>query len=59
MILVTPQLNEVKYHSWSRVMKHALLSKNKFKFVNGDILEPTQEDVMYDAWKRYNVIVIS
>jgi len=40
-------------------MKHALLSKNKFKFVNGDILEPTQEDVMYDAWKRYNVIVIS
>jgi len=34
-ILVSSQLNEQNYHSWSRNMKRAFLSKNKLKFVDG------------------------
>jgi len=36
-----------------------VLSKNKFKFVNGDILEPTRDDGKYEAWERCNVMVVS
>ncbi|XP_068484964.1 uncharacterized protein [Phaseolus vulgaris] len=40
-------------------MKRALLSKNKFKFVSGEIPEPTRKSKQYEAWERCNVIVIS
>jgi len=38
-VLVTPQLSSGNYHYWSRAMKRALLSKNKFKFVSGEIVK--------------------
>ena len=44
MVLVTPHLDGSNYRSWSRAMKCALLSKNKFKFVNGEIPEPSSSD---------------
>jgi len=28
-------MNKNNYHSWIRAMKHALLSENKFKVVDG------------------------
>lgn len=31
-------------------MKKALLSKNNFKFVNGDLPESTHDDKVYEAW---------
>ena len=40
-------------------MKRDLLSKNKFKFVNGEILEPTGKSKQYEAWESCNVIMIS
>ena len=40
-------------------MKRALLSKNKFKFVDGSIKEPSTHDSLYDAWERSNNIVVS
>jgi len=40
-------------------MKRALLSKNKYKFVNGEILEPLCNDVKYEARERCNVTVVS
>jgi len=58
-VLVSPPLDGSNYHSWSRVMKRALLSKNKFKFVSGEIPEPTRKSKQYEAWERCNVIVIS
>ena len=59
MVLVTPQLDGSNYHSWSRSMKRVLQSKNKFKFVNGEIIEPVHTDKLYDDWERCNVMVIS
>jgi len=59
MVLVTSQLDGSNYHSWSRAMKRALISKNKFKFLNGDLLEASRSDNQYEAWERCNVMVIS
>jgi len=59
MVLVTPHLDGTNYHSWSRAMKCALLSKNKYKFFNGEILEPSRNDAKYEAWERCNVTVFS
>jgi len=59
VVLVAPQLDKSNYHSWSWSMKRALLSKNKYKFVNGDIAKPTRDDENYEAWERCNVMVVS
>ncbi|XP_019158012.1 PREDICTED: uncharacterized protein LOC109154739 [Ipomoea nil] len=59
LILVSPPLSECNYASWSRSMKIALGVKNKFGFVNGDILNPGQGDIKYAVWKRCNDIVWS
>jgi len=59
MVLVTPLLDGSNYHLWSRAMKRALLLKNKFKFVNGDIPEPSHGENQYEARERCNVMVIS
>jgi len=42
MILVIPALDGSNYHTWSYGMKHVLLSKNKIKFINGGIQEPSK-----------------
>lgn len=59
MILVTSQFDKSKYHFENWVMKCVLLSKNKFKFVNRETLEPMHDDDLYKAWDQYNVMVIS
>jgi len=59
MILVTPALDGTNYHTWSQGMKKTLLSKNKIKFVNGEIQEPTKTHVLHDGWERCNMMVIS
>ncbi|XP_019416458.1 PREDICTED: uncharacterized protein LOC109327761 [Lupinus angustifolius] len=57
--LITPPLDGNNYVSWSRAMKRALRSKNKFKFVDGTISEPKQQDAYYDAWDRCNTMILS
>ncbi|XP_017413157.1 uncharacterized protein LOC108324738 [Vigna angularis] len=59
LVLVTPPLNGTNYHSWSTGMKRALLFKNKVKFINGDITKPTQNESIFDAWERCNMMVIT
>jgi len=59
MILVTHVLDGSNYHTWSRAMKRALLSKNKIKFINGEIQEPAAMDPLHDAWERCNMMAIS
>jgi len=59
MMLITMQLDGSNYHTWSRAMKRALISKNKLKFVNGDLPEPTHDDELHEVWERCNVMVIS
>ncbi|KAK8360188.1 hypothetical protein V6Z11_A04G147600 [Gossypium hirsutum] len=59
LILVSPALNSSNYHSWSRAMRLALLSKNKLQFVDGSITVPSDTDSLYPAWERCNTMVIS
>nr|KYP46262.1 hypothetical protein KK1_032139 [Cajanus cajan] len=59
MTLTTPLLSVKNYHSWARAMKHSLISKNKFKFVNGTMQMPTSFDPSFDAWERCNNLVLS
>jgi len=40
-------------------MKHTLMSKNKYKFVNGGIQEPTHGDDLHENWERFNIMVVS
>jgi len=58
-VLTTPSLNETNYNSWSRNMRRALLSKNKLKFVDGNIKTPARDDPLYETWERANVMVLS
>ncbi|XP_027342441.1 uncharacterized protein LOC113855137 [Abrus precatorius] len=58
-IISDPQLNGVNYHSWSKNFKRALLSKNKYKFVDGSIKEPDKKDPLWDAWERCNNTIVS
>ncbi|XP_019440938.1 PREDICTED: uncharacterized protein LOC109346011 [Lupinus angustifolius] len=58
-ILTTPPLDGINYHSWSRAMRRALSSKNKFKFVNGTISAPSPSTPEYDIWERCNNMVVS
>jgi len=58
-VFVHPQLSEQNYHSWSRNMRIALLSKNKLKFVDGSIDMPEHHDPLFEAWERCNVTVLS
>ncbi|XP_028768107.1 uncharacterized protein LOC114725722 [Neltuma alba] len=57
LILVAPPLDGSNYHSWSRAMRMALLSKNKIKFADGTIPPPSVNDPMFPAWERCNNLV--
>ncbi|XP_040950991.1 uncharacterized protein [Gossypium hirsutum] len=59
LVLVSPILSSSNYHSWSRAMTMALLSKNKLQFVNGTITVPLRTDPLYSAWERCNTMVLS
>lgn len=59
VILVSPPLNGENFHSWSCAMHHALLTKNKLKFVDGSLPSLTKNDNLFDAWERSNNIVVS
>jgi len=56
-VSVTPQLNGDNYHSWSMKMRRALAMNNKFKFVNGSIPIPDDDDLNRNAWERCNNLV--
>ena len=47
LILTSTLLNGNNFHSWSRSMKMALISKNKLKFVDGSISVPNLDDPLY------------
>ena len=59
LVLVSNVLNDTNYVSWSRNMQRALLSKNKLKFVNGNIITLLPTDPNYEAWERCNVMILS
>ncbi|BAT84751.1 hypothetical protein VIGAN_04219900, partial [Vigna angularis var. angularis] len=58
LILVTPLLSDNNYQQWRHDMLVALETKNKEKFVLGTIPCPAADDILHEAWKRCNKMVI-
>ncbi|KAK9035588.1 hypothetical protein V6N11_077625 [Hibiscus sabdariffa] len=59
LVLTSALLNGVNYHSWARSMRMSLISKNKYRFVDGSIKEPKKEDSRFQAWVKCNNLVLS
>ena len=55
--LIPFQLTGPNYHLWARKMKRALISKNKFGFVDGSIPQPDSFHPMAKAWERCNTML--
>lgn len=53
-VLVSRPLNGANYHSWARLMRRAMISKNKFRFVDGSSPLPDRFDPTFEAWQRCN-----
>ncbi|XP_073223332.1 uncharacterized protein [Cicer arietinum] len=54
--LINQTLQGPNYYNWSRLMKHALISKNKAKFINGKLPMPAENDALFDVWERCNMM---
>ncbi|XP_073317119.1 uncharacterized protein [Primulina huaijiensis] len=59
LLLVSHQLTGSNYNTWSRSFSMALTAKNKLGFIDGDIIRPHINDMLYGAWNRCNSMVIS
>uniref|UniRef100_A0A2C9UGZ6 Retrotransposon Copia-like N-terminal domain-containing protein n=1 Tax=Manihot esculenta TaxID=3983 RepID=A0A2C9UGZ6_MANES len=49
LILVSPALTGLNCHSWARVMRVALLSKKKLKYIDGSLRAPSVDDPLFPA----------
>lgn len=58
-ILMAPPLSYSNYYNRSRSMKRALSSKNKFKFINSYLPQPSSSNPNFNLWERCNNMVIS
>ncbi|XP_016164977.1 uncharacterized protein LOC107607550 [Arachis ipaensis] len=59
LILVTQQLSEDNYHSWSRAIRKALNAKRKLGFITGSVPQPdpTTEPEKLENWQCVNDVV--
>ncbi|XP_022857968.1 uncharacterized protein LOC111378917 [Olea europaea var. sylvestris] len=54
MQLISIMLSEDNYTTWSRAVIIALSVKNKEGFIDGSIVKPAENDLLYGAWRRCN-----
>lgn len=59
LILVTPLLNNLNYHSWSKNMARVLRSKRKWCLIDGSITISEFRDTEYSDWETCNSMVVS
>lgn len=59
LFIVSPSLNNTNFHSWSRVIKIYLRSKNKLGFINETLIRPNPTDSKYLVWDRCNNMVMA
>lgn len=59
LVLISSPLDDKNYHTWSRSMQIALISKNKDKFINDTLPKPSVSDVLYAPWIRCNTMVLA
>lgn len=57
--IVSPQLNDKNYYSWSRAMLLAIGAWNKFDFLDGSIKRPAPTYSNFSNWYRCNLMVSS
>ncbi|XP_041995744.1 uncharacterized protein LOC121745866 [Salvia splendens] len=57
--LVSQVLIGSKFINWSRSVTTALVAKNKIQFVDGSLLRPQDDDLLFSAWIRCNSMVVS
>ena len=50
-VLVTPLITERNFHQWERNMVGALETKNKEKFIKGEIPCAQIADPLHDSWR--------
>jgi len=58
-VCVTPLLSGDNYHDWALKMRRALATKSKFKFVDGSMQIPKEDDLNFSVWERCNNLVHS
>jgi len=49
MIFINIQLNGANYHTWSKVIRRALLSKKKLQFIDKYLIISQQGTLLYEA----------
>lgn len=49
-LLLTPK----NYHAWARLMRKALMNKNKIRFIDGSLPKPDSFDPLFEAWEKCN-----
>ncbi|XP_065616006.1 retrovirus-related Pol polyprotein from transposon RE1 [Quercus suber] len=59
MLTSQPLTGPWNYMSWVRSVFLALISRNKFGFVDGSIAEPDSSSSLYNSWSRSNTTVLS
>ncbi|XP_073121584.1 uncharacterized protein [Henckelia pumila] len=59
LALVSQLLAGNNYNSWNRAMSIALTAKNKLVFVDGSLLRPKSNNLLFGAWIHCNGMVIS
>ncbi|XP_015960956.1 uncharacterized protein LOC107484915 [Arachis duranensis] len=52
-------LTILNFHSWSKLVLLSLKSKNKLSFIDGSLPKPDRSDDSFQAWDRYNTLVLS
>lgn len=52
--LVNLLLTSKNYHAWARLMRKALMNKNKISFIDGTLPKPGRFDPTFDAWEKCN-----
>lgn len=54
VVLISPVLDSINYHSWSKSMLTTLSAKNKFQFVNGSIMKLAMQSYVL-SWIVHSV----
>jgi len=58
-LIVFVVLEGPNYHHWSHSFQISLISRNKVGFIDQTIEAPTHTSLLFSAWHRANMLVVS
>ncbi|XP_021296666.1 uncharacterized protein LOC110425909 isoform X1 [Herrania umbratica] len=58
-IVINPKLTSSNYCSWSHFFLLALSIRNKTRFIDGSIKQPSSTDELYSSWTRCNNLIVA